>query len=145
MNLNSDIFFRKIWSKCCLLQAAMSAQTCQHEELAVKSSTICGSPSHQWSLPIMGLLWMHNNGPLMTACRTRPVLLSRHGCNIKLVIFKDISRVDILSTSCEFTLSWMPQDLWFVNVGLGNGLVPSGYKPLPDPMLTKSYITIWCQ
>ena len=29
------------------------------------------------------------------------------------------------------------------NIGSGIGLVPSGNKPLPDPMLTKFYHTIW--
>ena len=28
-----------------------------------------------------------------------------------------------------------------VNVGSGNGLVPSGNKPLPEPMLTKIHVT----
>ena len=27
--------------------------------------------------------------------------------------------------------------LWSVNIGSGNGLVPSGSKPLPEPMLTQ--------
>ena len=37
----------------------------------------------------------------------------RYGCNLKLtlVIFKLISRIDILSLSCEIALRWMPQDL----------------------------------
>ena len=26
---------------------------------------------------------------------------------------------------------------WLVNIGSGNGLVPSGNKPLPEPMLTQ--------
>ena len=26
---------------------------------------------------------------------------------------------------------------WQVNIGSGNGLVPSGNKPLPEPMLTQ--------
>ena len=30
-----------------------------------------------------------------------------------------------------------------VSVGSGNGLVPSGNKPLPEPMLTQIYVTIW--
>ena len=34
----------------------------------------------------------------------------RFGCNLKLIIFKLTSRVDILSISCEIALSWMPQD-----------------------------------
>ena len=30
-----------------------------------------------------------------------------------------------------------------VNIGSGNDLVPSGTKPLPEPMLTQFYVTIW--
>ena len=32
---------------------------------------------------------------------------------------------------------------WKVNIGSGNGLVPSGNKSLPDPMLTQIYVIIW--
>ena len=32
-----------------------------------------------------------------------------------------------------------------VNIGLGNGLVPSGNKPLPEPVLTKIFNVILCQ
>ena len=31
----------------------------------------------------------------------------------------------------------MQQDIIDVNIGSGNGLAPSGNKPLPAPMLTK--------
>ena len=31
-----------------------------------------------------------------------------------------------------------------VNIGSCNGLVPSGSKPLPEPMLTKVPVAIWC-
>ena len=39
----------------------------------------------------------------------------------------------------------MPQDLTDdeVNIGSGSGLVPSGNKPLPEPMLTQSLVTLW--
>ena len=30
-----------------------------------------------------------------------------------------------------------------VNIGSGSGLVPSGNKSLPEPMLTQIYVTIW--
>ena len=30
-----------------------------------------------------------------------------------------------------------------VNIGSGNGRVPSGSKPLPEPMLTMNYVAIW--
>ena len=29
---------------------------------------------------------------------------------------------------------------WRVNIGSGNGLVPSGNKPLPEPMLTQIHV-----
>ena len=32
---------------------------------------------------------------------------------------------------------------WWVNIGSGNGSVPSGNKPLPDPMLIQIFNTIW--
>ena len=32
---------------------------------------------------------------------------------------------------------------WLVNIGSGNGLVPSGIKPLPELMLTQFYVVIW--
>ena len=31
---------------------------------------------------------------------------------------------------------------WWVNIGSGNGLVSSGNKPSPEPMLTPIYVTI---
>ena len=31
-----------------------------------------------------------------------------------------------------------------VNIGSDNGLVPSGNKPLPEPVLTQIYVAIWC-
>ena len=34
--------------------------------------------------------------------------------------------------------------LRWVNIGSGSGLVPSGNKPLPEPMLTKICVAIWC-
>ena len=33
---------------------------------------------------------------------------------------------------------------WSVNIGSGNGLVLSGNKPLPEPMLTQISVVIWC-
>ena len=39
----------------------------------------------------------------------------------------------------------MPQDpIDDVNIGLSNGLVPLGNKPLPEPMLTQIYVTKCC-
>ena len=32
---------------------------------------------------------------------------------------------------------------WKINIGSGNGLVPSGNKPLPKPVLTQIYVAMW--
>ena len=46
-------------------------------------------------------------------------------CSFTSVLVKLSLRIDIL-----------------VNIGLGNGLVPSGNKPLPESVLT--YVATWC-
>ena len=53
--------------------------------------------------------------------------------SLKLVNFKLMSTINILSVFCEIatTSHWS-----LINTGSGNGLVPSGNKPLPEPMLT---------
>ena len=61
----------------------------------------------------------------------------------KLVIFKLISRLDILSISYEIALKRKPQDLTD-DIGSGNGVGPPGNEPLPGPMLTLIYVAIWC-
>ena len=59
--------------------------------------------------------------------------------NLKSLIFKLITRIDILSISLwnyhqvNATRSYW----WLFNFGPGNGLVPSGNKPLPEPFLIK--------
>ena len=34
---------------------------------------------------------------------------------------------------------------WWINISSGNGLVSPDNKPLPEPMLTKFYDTVYCQ
>ena len=34
-------------------------------------------------------------------------------------------------------------DCWAVNIGSGNDLMPSGNKPLPEPMLTQFYVALY--
>ena len=45
--------------------------------------------------------------------------------------------------SCEIAIRWMQLDLADVNIRSGDGLVPSGNKPLPEPILTKIYVAKW--
>ena len=67
--------------------------------------------------------------------------------NFRYVIFKQIFVIDgwlkDLSWNCPnmnvTRLQW-----WSVNIGSGNGLVPSGNKPLHEPMLTEISVIIWC-
>ena len=42
----------------------------------------------------------------------------------------------------EMASKWMVQGPSNVNIGWDNGLVPSGNKPLPQPMLTQIYVII---
>ena len=60
--------------------------------------------------------------------------------NFRELIFKQILVIDGGSISCEIVLTWTLKDL---NIGSGNGLVPSGNKPLPEPMLTQFSVAIW--
>ena len=54
------------------------------------------------------------------------------------------------SITTEMALWCSAQDInqWYevklVNIGLGNGLLPSGRKPLPDPVLTQISESVWC-
>ena len=65
------------------------------------------------------------------------------GDNFKGVI-SELIWIKFMST-CEITLSWMPQNTLDdkVNIGSGNGLVPFGTKPLPETMLIQIYVTTW--
>ena len=47
------------------------------------------------------------------------------------------------STSYEIALRMQLDLTGDVNIGSGNGLVPSGNKPLPEPMLTQIYVAKW--
>ena len=61
------------------------------------------------------------------------------------MIFKQILVIDGRVISCEINLRWMSQGLTDDNIGSGNGLVPSGNKPLSEPMLTQIHVAIWRQ
>ena len=57
-----------------------------------------------------------------------------------------ILQIGIISISWKIALMYMPQNTSYndVNIGSGNGLVPSGNKALPVPMLTQICLTTWC-
>ena len=61
--------------------------------------------------------------------------------NFRNVIFKWVLLIN------GFALLWMSLDFnkwWSVKIGSGNGLVPSGNKPLPEPVLTQISVAMWC-
>ena len=60
---------------------------------------------------------------------------------ICLICMVNIVAVDGLRTEGAKALVVMV--LTSYNIGLDNGLVPSGNKPLPEPMLIKIYVAIW--
>ena len=61
--------------------------------------------------------------------------------------FKANLVIDRWDISYEIALRWMSSaaPYWrLVNIGSGNGLLPSGNRPLPhEPMLTTFYVGIW--
>ena len=65
--------------------------------------------------------------------------------NFLYVIFKQILVIDGWGISCEIALNMNVTGLnwWSVNIGSGNGLVPSGNKPSPEPILTYIPVAIW--
>ena len=61
-----------------------------------------------------------------------------------LAIFKLTLVNDGCSISCEIDLKMnVTEPYWKVNLGSGNGLVPSDNKPLPKQMLTQICVAIW--
>ena len=65
-------------------------------------------------------------------------------CNLNLVIFKLLSRILSISSETALRVNETRPHRWLVNIGSGNGLVLSGNKPLPEPVLTQSDVIIWC-
>ena len=65
-------------------------------------------------------------------------------CNRKLINFKVISSIDLEHILCNYLqVNATRPHLWLVKLGSDNGLVPSGNKPLPEPMLTQFFVAIW--
>ena len=63
----------------------------------------------------------------------------RSGDNFRCAIFQFILTIDIF-TSSETALNFADDKSTLVQV---NGLLPTGYKPLSEPMLTKFCVTVW--
>ena len=85
------------------------------------------------ALELLSFRWLNSLAP------------GRFEWNFKQVIFKLI----FSGWWLRYSLWNYPQVIligtywWQVNIGSGNGLVPSGNKPLPEPMLTQIYVAQW--
>ena len=60
---------------------------------------------HYWPIFVYNVQWYSNKDSVNSLAP------GRYSCDLKLIIFKLISRVDILSFSFEFAPMWIPQDL----------------------------------
>ena len=108
---------------------------------------VCRIPNcRRWETRVS--VWACTNpGPRYSsqASRSELALWPLHDAAVilKLIIFKHISRIDILSISYTLGNATRPH-WWLVNTGSGNGLELSGTKPLPEALLTEISVTIWC-
>ena len=57
-------------------------------------------------------------------------------------IFKNILGIEHLPWNWSQFNATEPH-WWNVNIDLGNGSVPSGGKPLPEPMMTQFFFATW--
>ena len=80
----------------------------------------------------------------LTTFNINPLAPGEFEWNFRHLISKQISMIDGWGISYEIAPNMNVNGLhwWSVNIGLGNGLVLSGNKPLPEPMLTQISVTI---
>ena len=115
----------------------------------IKSQICLGVGKPKWNLP----LFMVQNEKAVIHKEKSAMINSltpgRFAFNFNCVVLKDISVTDIWIIYHGTTLKWMPKDLTVlsddgqINIVSGNGLVPSGNNPLPDPMIFWSNTTFF--
>ena len=107
----------------------------EHTELVLRFPN---GKRKKWSIPNTSKLMVSNGFNFINP------LSNRCGSNFSCVIFKHNLVRNILTVSSTIALMWMSQSqpLYF-NIGPGNGLVPSGTKSIPEPMLTKGHYVRW--
>ena len=125
--------------------------------LAQVMACCLAAPSHylnQWWLLMSEFFWRSPESHLMSSTKLLLPILS---LEIILISPWEIS-ISFQEGNLQVTFSeWWLRYLWWncpqmnvtrpywwwVNIGSGNGLVPSGNKPLPEPMLTQIYVAKW--
>ena len=63
--------------------------------------------------------------------------------NLNEILIKQVP-ANIMNWWLMYLLWNYPQVDDFTDIGSGSGLVLSGNKPLPEPMLTHNFTSIWC-
>ena len=76
---------------------------------------------------------------IMVLCLFNSLAPGKSGWNFRYIIFKQILLINVISISLWICAQVKAKGLhwWSVNTGSGNGLVPSGSKPLPEAMLPR--------
>ena len=96
-------------------------------------------PWEYWIMPITDITILMSNLYVLTHWHQRDMAI------ILIQSFSNWYQGWIhMSISCETAagnVTWA--HWWLVNIDSGNGLWPSGNKPLPEPMLTQIYHAIW--
>ena len=97
---------------------------------------------------LVGIAYQLGRSALTDAARIRDgamgsintVRCQQNGCHFVEGIFKCILLKEkfILIKISSWGSYWQ-----FVSIGWGNGLVPEGTEPLPEPMLTKIHTAMW--
>ena len=66
------------------------------------------------------------------------VLYHDHRIAIHIVSWPTRIVTPLCCSTTEIELRWMPQNTFDDNIGSSKGLLPSGNKPLPEPMSTQT-------
>ena len=111
--------------------------------------TYTSNKIEQWSMLLGGHCWHYYPGPCLNIKTVFPSMGNpmlthwphgRFRWHFRWVIFMLILVIDYWNChQMNVTGSYW----WQVNIGSGNGLVPDGTKPLPEPMLTQIYVAKW--
>ena len=119
-----------------------------HRGCFAGTGAIVRLPQCQWSKPdgygkISQCITTTKHSKAKTVCIFLGIYC-RYGGDFKSVISEYMLRIKFMST-CEIAFRWMPRNT-FDNKSAsssGNGLVPSGKKPLPEPELMQICGAIW--
>ena len=113
------------------------------------TSKLCDVPAYRWTKYVphffrekqcsTQMKWIN----LCSVCDT--VYLNSLALRDVVMIFKSVIPEHMLRVHILFlrNCSQVNARKCLVNIGPGNGLVPPGNKPLPEPMLTKINVAIW--